>query len=61
MTLATWVLSNGETMSKPEDWNLQASDAFFGIFGMKRVEEHNDEEEQPDPRNYRGADWSEVG
>lgn len=73
MTLATWAFSNGETMSKPEDWNLQASDAFFRIWGMTRVEfDRRDHAKQwqefaeregikPDPRNYKGANWSEVG
>jgi hypothetical protein len=36
--------------------DLAAADAFFGIFGMTRAEE-----EKPDPSNYRGVNWSEVG
>ncbi len=73
MTLATWALSNGETMSaqptvktkKQRRAEFQAlldslSEIPFGFlaWGEDLVPESI---EQPDPRNYRGADWSEVG
>lgn len=60
-------------MSNKFDLNLAASDAFFRIWGITRVEFDKRDHAQmwqefaeregikPDPSNYRGVDWSEVG
>jgi len=60
-------------MTNKFDPNLAASDAFFRVWGMTRAEfDKRDHAKQwqefaeregvkPDPRNYKGANWSEVG
>ncbi len=69
------MFQSGETM-KTDTRNIQASDAFFRIFGMTRVEADNVTEcprcgvglvrdgqcsHCQDPSNYLGVNWSEVG
>lgn len=58
---------------KTDTRNIQASDAFFRVFGMTRekfdARDHRKEWEEfakregvkPDPSNYFGVNWSEAG